>query len=96
MFFSGDIVVCNNKKSKMMKKIILFLVVATFISCNSDDESNCIGAQSASTQALSAFTSDNSDANCLALEAALENQQAVCGSLSASLANTLAGLSCDN
>ena len=80
----------------MMKKISLFLVVAAFISCNSDDDSNCVGAQSASSQALSAFTSDNSDANCLAYKAALENQQSVCGGLSASLAGTLAGLSCDN
>lgn len=79
-----------------MKKIILFLIVATFISCNSDDDSSCVGAQSASSQALSDFTSENSDVNCLALKAALENQESVCGSLSSSLAGTLAALSCDN
>ncbi len=78
-----------------MKKIALLLLFITTISCSGDDDISCNDAAAASAVALSNFQADNSDANCFALKAALENQEGVCGSLSSNLAGTLASLSCN-
>jgi len=78
-----------------MKKIGLLFAFTILFSCSGDDDSSCSGASAASATALTNFTNDNSDANCLALKTALENQRDVCGSLPSTLAGTLADLSCN-
>jgi len=78
-----------------MKKLALIVLFAITASCSGDDDSSCSSAASASATAISNFQANNSDANCLAAKAALENQRDVCGSLSSSLAGTLASLSCN-
>ncbi|MFD0963336.1 hypothetical protein [Pseudofulvibacter geojedonensis] len=80
-----------------MKKIIVLLaIVFTAFSCSGDDDSTCTGAISAAASALTDFNANQTNDNCLALKSALENQRDVCGSLSESLTNTLAGLECQN
>lgn len=82
-----------------MKKMIAIVAAVAFtaFSCSGDDDSNCVGATSAAVDALTAFTADeNSNENCLALKAALENQRDVCGSLSQVLTDKLASLDCQN
>ena len=79
-----------------MRKIVFMTAMLLFLSCSGDDDSTCVGAASAATQALTNFSASQTDENCLALKAALENQRDVCGSLSASLTTTLAELECQN
>ena len=85
----------QNLKKYIMKKIGLLFAFAILFSCSGDDDSSCASAASASTTAIASFQANQTDANCLAAKAALENQQDVCGSLSSALAGTLAGLSCN-
>ncbi len=90
------IVVCNSKKElKMIKKIGLLFLITILMACSGDDDGSCSGASSVSASAISDFQSANTEANCLVVKTALENQRDVCGNLSSSLTDTLSELSCN-